>query len=319
MSKFSEKVSSLNHKVVYGVLVVLLLLSFGYIYYSNNKSTKIIHEKEIQYLQIDSSKDVLQLQYDESILKLNYLTSQNSGLDSTLKTKIKELNILKYRIKKIIHKQNLTNSEFRKAHRLIQVLNEMIEDLSKENDKLKLENHKLSDEKEVLIVKNNELEKVLLKTEEEKKIAENKVDIGSTLSVSDMKVIGINVKHNKKEKITDKFQKIDKLNLSFNINENKISNSGTKEIYIIVINPLDNLILDKSSSGSFVSREEGEKEYTIKTAIDYRQGAIQKFSFDINLDEKYVDGVYKVKIYENGFKIGESNISLKDRKILGIL
>ena len=55
MSKISEKMSSLNHKVVYGVLVVLLLLSFGYIYYSNNKSTKIIHEKEIQYLQLSDN------------------------------------------------------------------------------------------------------------------------------------------------------------------------------------------------------------------------------------------------------------------------
>ena len=319
MSKFSEKVSSLNHKVVYGVLVVLLLLSFGYIYYSSNKSTNIIHEKEIQYVQLDSSKNILQLQYDESILKLNYLTSQNSGLDSTLKTKIKELNILKYRIKKIIHKQNLTNSEFRKARRLIQVLNETIGELSKENEKLKLENHKLLAEKEALIIQKNEIEKVLLKTEEEKKIAEHKVDIGSTLSVSNIILNGINVKQNKKEKNTDKSQKIDKLNLSFNVNENKISNSGKKEIYITVANPSNNIIFNKSVSGSFVSREDGEKEYTIKTAIDYRQGAIQKFSFDINLDEKYVDGVYNVKIYENGFKIGESSISLENKKFLGIL
>lgn len=319
MSKFSEKVSNLNHKVVYGILVVLLLLSFGYIYYSSNKSTNIIHEKEIQYLQLDSSKNTLQLQYDESILKLNYLTSQNSSLDSIVKTKTNQLTSLKSRIKKLLHKEKLTNSELSKARKLIEKLNQMISDYIKENEQLKLENHKLSEEKEVLIVQKSELEKVLLKTEEEKQIAENKVDIGSTLSVSDMAVNGINVKHNKKEKITDKYQKIDKLNLSFNVNENKISNSGKKEIYIIVTNPLNKVILDKSSSGSFVSREEGEKGYTIKTAIDYRQGAIQKISFDINLDEKYVDGVYNVKIYENGFKIGESNISLKDKKFLGIL
>jgi len=319
MSKISEKISNLNHKKVYGVLVVLLLLSFGYIYYSSNKSTNIIHEKEIQYLQLDSSKNTLQLQYDESILKLNYLTSQNSSLDSIVKTKTNQLTSLKSRIKKLLHKEKLTNSELSKARKLIEKLNQMISDYIKENEQLKLENHKLSEEKEVLIVQKSELEKVLLKTEEEKQIAENKVDIGSTLSVSDMAVNGINVKHNKKEKITDKYQKIDKLNLSFNVNENKISNSGKKEIYIIVTNPLNKVILDKSSSGSFVSREEGEKGYTIKTAIDYRQGAIQKISFDINLDEKYVDGVYNVKIYENGFKIGESNISLKDKKFLGIL
>jgi hypothetical protein len=319
MSKISEKISNLNHKKVYGVLVVLLLLSFGYIYYSSNKSTNIIHEKEIQYLQLDSSKNTLQLQYDESILKLNYLTSQNSSLDSIVKTKTNQLTSLKSRIKKLLHKEKLTNSELSKARKLIEKLNQMISDYIKENEQLKLENHKLSEEKEVLIVQKSELEKVLLKTEEEKQIAENKVDIGSTLSVSDMAVNGINVKHNKKEKITDKYQKIDKLNLSFNVNENKISNSGKKEIYIIVTNPLNKVILDKSSSGSFVSREEGEKGYTIKTAIDYRQGAIKKISFDINLDEKYVDGVYNVKIYENGFKIGESNISLKDKKFLGIL
>jgi hypothetical protein len=319
MSKFSEKVSNLNHKVVYGILVVLLLLSFGYIYYSNNKSTNIIHEKEIQYLQLDSSKDVLQLQYDESILKLNYLTSQNSGLDSIVKTKTKELNSLKNRIKKIIHKQKLTNTELSKARKLIKKLNEMISDYIKENEQLKLENSKLSKEKEILIIQKNEIEKVLLKTEEEKKIAEHKVDIGSTLSVSDIILNGINIKHNKKEKNTDKSQKIDKLKLSFNVNENKISNSGKKEIYIIVVNPSNSVIFDKSISGLFVSREDGEKEYTIKTDLDYRQGLIQNFSFDINLNEKYVDGVYKIKIYENGFKIGESNISLKNKKFLGIL
>jgi len=105
--------------------------------------------------------------------------------------------------------------------------------------------------------------------------------------------------------------------LSFIINENRISESGLKSVFFVVMDPSGKLIESNNQSGLFMT-EEGEKKYTSKSSLDYTKGSIKNVNFEIQMDKLVYDGLYQVLIYENGMKIGSEKFELKKKKFLGI-
>ncbi|HEX5025202.1 MAG TPA: hypothetical protein VFV68_08010, partial [Agriterribacter sp.] len=105
--------------------------------------------------------------------------------------------------------------------------------------------------------------------------------------------------------------KADKLRISFDV-ENRLSVTGTKDLYVIVTNP-DGLIVkeDGLGSGTVTTRNDGDKEFTNKVSIDYEQGKRKNVSFDLKQTDKYKAGTYRVEVYQNGFSIGEGVVTLK--------
>ena len=67
-----------------------------------------------------------------------------------------------------------------------------------------------------------------------------------------------------------------------------------------------------SGSGTFTTRDEGDKVFTNKMDVNYEQGKRLPVSFDWKPEAgKYQTGNYKVEIYQNGYKIGEGTKTLK--------
>jgi len=65
-------------------------------------------------------------------------------------------------------------------------------------------------------------------------------------------------------------------------------------------------------SGTFQTRDEGEKVFTNKVDVQYTQGQRTPVSFDWKIDNNhYQTGNYTIQIYHNGYKIGEGTKSLK--------
>ena len=74
----------------------------------------------------------------------------------------------------------------------------------------------------------------------------------------------------------------------------------------------------EGKSGILSTRNDGEKTYLTKSDVDYTTGLIKNVKVDVDLNKVVMDGLYKIQIYENGLKIGESRLGLKKKKILGI-
>jgi hypothetical protein len=98
------------------------------------------------------------------------------------------------------------------------------------------------------------------------------------------------------------------MRVSFNLDENRVTPSGAKDIYVVVTAPDGKVI---SEGATFNAREEGSKPYTSKVSVNYEQGKIIPVSYDIRQSEKYLQGDYKIEIYNNGFKIGQGVKTLK--------
>jgi hypothetical protein len=251
-------------------------------------------------------------EYEDALLRLDAMTSSNTRLDSLVKSKDQELEGLKSRIKGLVNKQNATAADLKEARALITELNGKIDGYLVEIQRLQAENQQLTQDKQALTTQKAELEQNLATTSTEKKAAEEKVDIGSTLHASNFKINAVNVKGGGKEKNTSTAKRADKFRISFDLDENLIAPSGKKDLYVVVTDPSGKVVSEQGlNSGSFTTRKDGEKQFTNKVSVDYEQGAKKSVSFDLQQTDKYVPGNYKVEVYHNGFKIGENTVVLK--------
>ena len=136
------------------------------------------------------------------------------------------------------------------------------------------------------------------------------VDVGSTFSASNIQITPVNEKKNGKEKVTSTAKRVDKLVVSFDV-ENRIAKSGPADMYIIVTGPNGQVISDPSmGSATLTTRTDGDKPYTTKIGVEYEQGTRKPVQFPIRQTD-FQTGDYKIEVYHNGFKIGESVRHLK--------
>jgi hypothetical protein len=171
------------------------------------------------------------------------------------------------------------------------------------------ENQTLTAEKTQLTTEKETLQTDLNTTKDEKKVLEQTVDVASTFSASNIAIIPINEKNGGKEKETTTAKKVDKLVVSFDV-ENRIAKSGPADMYVMVTAPDGKVISTENVGGTFTTREEGDKTFTSKITVNYEQGKRQNVQLPL-IQDKFQTGDYKIQVYHNGFKIGEGVRTLK--------
>jgi len=308
-----------NRNIVYGVLVAALLGTWGYVIYDKSKSTERIEQLQTQYVNVDSNRNEVQSLYNQSLARLDSLTGSNQQLGDSLETQKgmagergREIAKLKGQIKSILGKSNATASELARAKSMINELNTSITGYVAEIEKLKGENQELVVKNEQITTEKQVVEKTLAETQVAKQQADSTLDIGSTLHASAMRITPINEKSGGKEKETSTAKRVDKLRIGFDLDENRISSSGEKELYVCLYGPDGQPIsIPAYGSGTFNTREEGQKFFTNKVNVNYEQGKRSAVSFDWKQDQKFQTGDYRVEVYHNGFKIGEGTAKLK--------
>jgi len=299
--------SSNSKNIVIGLLAVALLGSWAYFLMKINRSDKEILSKSEEGVHYMSQRDSLESLYKFTLDKYDSVTVANNDLSGKLTTKQTEISKLKAEINSILKKKNATSSELARAKTLIDELNSQIETLQAENARLTGENQTLTTEKAQLIVEKDTLTANLNTTQAEKKVLEETVDVGSTFSASNIAIIPVNEKNGGKEKETTTAKKVDKLVVSFDV-ENRIAKSGPADMYILVTAP-DGKVID-ATGGTFTTREEGDKSFTSKLTVPYEQGKRQNVQLPL-IQHKFQTGDYKIQVYHNGFKIGEGVRTLK--------
>ncbi len=314
------KQQSDNRKVIYGILGAALVLTWGYIIWDKSKTKEEKVQLQTQYTSADSSRNAIQTEYNDALARLDSATGSNTELQGALAERKAEIDKLKQEISGITRNKNATATELARAKTLIQQLNGKIdgmfaeiEKLKGENQELTTNNQQLSTEKEQLSTEKTQLQENLTTTETRKKELEDKVDVASTLHASNLNISPLDIKGSGKEKSTSTAKKVDVLRISFDLDENRVAPSGTKEIYVCITGPDGAPI----SAGTFDTRSETGKPYTNKVEVPYEQGKRSPVSFDYRGKGQYQMGNYKIEIFHNGFLIGQGTRSLKKGGLFG--
>lgn len=299
-------------------LVVALLITWGYIIYDRSKNRE---EKELLTTQIvsgDSARSQLQMELDDATFRIDALKSSNASADSLLRTKDKDIQELRFRVQEILNNKNASDAQLSEARRLIAQLKGNINTYTAEIESLKNANQQLTTEKNQLTQEKEIVQKNYDSANEVLRQKDTQLDIASTLHASNFNILGIMEKGNGKEKETTTAKKVDKLRITFDIDENRVTPSGPKEIFIVITAPDGKPVLvDALGSGRMGTRENGEIPYTKMVKINYIQGQKTPVMVEWSQNSPFQTGNYKIEIYNNGFKIGEGVRSFKKGGLFG--
>ena len=297
--------------LVIGLLAAGFLGTWGYLLWNNNKQEQVQQSQQTQIAKVTDEKGSLQKNFDDALVRLDSLTGTNNRLQSQLSGANSDISKKKAEIRSILGKKNATVAELSRAKSLIADLNTKISDLQKQVSDLTAANTQLTADKTQLTSDKEKLTSDLSSTTTQKEDLEKKVDIASTLNASNITVTPVKDKKNGKEKVTTTAKRVDKLIISFDVN-NRIAQTGQTDVYVCITGPDGKPISVPSlGSGTFASRDEGDKIFTAKVPVDIEAGKTKSVQFAWKQSGDFKPGSYKIEIYHNGFKIGEDSKELK--------
>ena len=302
--------------ILSGVLAAGLLGTWGYFLYDKNQSDEKIQVTQTQANMSMSSRDSVQLLYNDALTRLDSLTGNNNNLQGQLGERQSDITKLKNEINSILRKRNATQAELSRAKSLISTLNGKIANLEQEVARLTGENQQLASNNTQLTSEKQVLETNLQTTTAEKDELASTVDVASTFSASNIQIKPVNEKKNGKEKETTTAKRVDKLVVSFDV-ENRVARTGPADLYVVVTGPNGQVVSDPSmGSGTLTTRTDGDRQFTYKSTLNYEQGTRKSVQIPLRQND-FQTGNYKIEIYQNGFKIAEGVRSLKKGGLFG--
>ncbi len=297
--------------LVIGLLAAGFLGTWGYLLWNNNKQEQVQQNQQTQIAKVTDEKGTLQKNFDDALVRLDSLTGSNNRMQSQLTGANSDIAKKKAEIRSILGKSHATQAELTRAKSLINDLNGKITDLEKQVADLTTQNTQLTADKTQLTSDKEKLTSDLQTTTTAKEDLEKKVDIASTLNASNIAVTPVHDRKNGKEKVTTTAKRVDKLIISFDVN-NRIAQNGQTDVYVCITGPDGKPIsVPALGSGTFASRDEGDKIFTAKVPVDIEAGKTKSVQFAWKQNTNFQQGNYKIEIYHNGFKIGEGVRELK--------
>jgi len=296
-----------NNTIIYWVVILVLLAGCLYLFMSKNKmaednqSTMKMEQNQVDSVKTDRAS--LQTDFDAASAKIDQLVSQNAKMDSALQGDKTQMAQLQGRIKAVLANKNATAAELKNAREMITSLSDKtkeyetrIAELEKENTQLTGDNKTLTHQRDSTGDQNTALKKV-----------------GSVLHASNIRMEPLHKKRNGKEKETVKAKKVDVLRITFDIDENRIAESGNKQIYLRILAPGGTVMSNTANSSGMMTTSAGtQSSYSVVQNIALVQNQkVKDVTIDWNQNGDYAKGNYTIEVYSEGYMVGSGSVHLK--------
>jgi DNA repair exonuclease SbcCD ATPase subunit len=311
-----EKKNKSNKSLLLALLLIALLGTWGYIIWDKNNTKELITQKDNTISTTASQRDELQKELEDATIRYDIIKTSNTKKDSLIDVKDREIQNKRKKINTLLAKANATQAELAEVKSLIESLNTDIEGYKTQIALLEGQKEELTKANQNLSTQRDNLQKDFDSSMEELKNRDKTINIGSTLHASNFSIVAIDEKGSGKLKETTNAKKVDKLRISFDLDENMITPSGAKNLYIIITDPTGKVITTQESD-KFNTQDNGFLDYTQQMEINYTKNQRQTVSFDWKSGGKFTIGDYKIEVYNNGFKIGQGIRQLKKGGLFG--
>lgn len=304
----------MKNKIIISLSALVVGLS-AYLFYDSINGDMSEAEIKTEFMNLKSDYELLQVDLENNMKDLaisnNTILMQKSQIETILKKNaISEEELL-------VAKQLMSEI----SQNVLKEYNKRIEHLQKDKAALNLQTEKDAEKQKTLLAQIKTLEndkKNLNQQIEREKLnslkKDNLIKYASKLSISNFILKGVKVRRNGKEVQTDKASRIDKLDVSFDINENLLAETGEKELYLVVHLPDKTLAtFSNKASGTFLLNGE-QKVYSEKLMINYINGTNVTVTTQWENDD-FQRGNYVLEVYEktpSGIKnIGKATKALE--------
>ena len=304
-----------NKSILLAMLAAGLVITW--VYHIYDKSQYSNHTREVfvkdSIAVAEAVSDSLRIYYTRTLDQLGVekmqIDSSNSSLKGELGQRITEINTLRAEIGVILKRKNLTQADLTEAKTKIDDLQMRIDGLRTENTSLTDERTKLSGVLAQLNDEMNSLQQNMQKVSAENKDLTQKINDASIFIASEIKFAAVSVKADEKESETTQQKKANKFITSFTV-QNNILDLQSAEVVIVVTDPSGkSLNTEVWDAGSFETKTDGRKIYTRKVKFEYNKGEAKHLIFSMEPDS-FEKGTYKISLYHNGIRIGESSWKL---------
>jgi predicted RNase H-like nuclease (RuvC/YqgF family) len=240
----------------------------------------------------DMSGDLARIRSEREKLGL-----QNDTLD-------KQINALNDYIAEV---KRTSKFDAKKRKELEQMLTTMRLEITKKDEEisnLKSQNDSLATNVSTLTTEKQKLGDSLTHTFKE-------LEYASILKADNIKVTALKENGKEIDEPEYKGHKIDRLKIAFTLADNKAAKKNRKTFYISLVTPTGKVFSDPNNGGGKLRTNEGDEvEYTLNQSVVF-DNSNQKLSFTMLKGFNYTAGIYKVEVYSEGYKIGDTKITVK--------
>ncbi|QZE14051.1 hypothetical protein K4L44_16210 [Halosquirtibacter laminarini] len=253
--------------------------------------------------EMGQEKDSITIELQQMALGYDSLTVENDTLTHNLEMaseQVRQLLTEVEQVKKTSYKQiSRYRKEVTTLRKIMRNYIVQIDSLNKKNAALLAENNQVKKKIASVSQKNQKLSK----TNEELK---EKISIAAALEALNIQAVGIN----KKGKENHKARKIEKLKVTFTLSKNVAAKRGEKQIYIRIMDPFENLLLENEDNT--FKFEDSNIQYSAVRTINYEGEALPVSIYWDNTNKPPLSkGKYIVHIFTDGNNIGETNLEIK--------
>ncbi|GGF16546.1 coiled-coil domain-containing protein [Echinicola rosea] len=300
-----EEKSSRNGKgknILIIILLLLVIFSGVKLYFDSVDKS----QKTEEILILSEENNELNLRIDSMAyqldLRINEIQNLGGNVDSLIVLKeqlLAERNT----------DRNRSAAEINELNKKIDGFSGVLTEKDSEIEKLKQVNQQLFTENQDLKTSKAEIEDSIVQLNLKQEKLEEKVNIAQKLHAENIVVAAVNSRGKEREG-SFRNRHLEKLKISFDLTENNVAEPGSRDIFVQVVAPNNQVIFDIAKGSGTFSIDGREEFYTSKQAILY-DNSKKSLIYLYQKETDYPEGIYEVKIYSEGFNIGNESFEIK--------
>jgi hypothetical protein len=284
------------------VLAILVVLS-GIRLFADHKEKQ---QKTGEILLLSEENTDLNLRLDSITyqldLRIQEIQRLGGSIDSLLVIKDQLLQARTNDKNRTIEEIDRLNREIDRYKRVLVAKDNDIATLKRMNEQLYSENKDLKTSKAEI---EDEVVKLNIKTEQ----LEQKVSIAGRLRAENIVIAAVNARGREREG-EFRNRQLEKLKVSFTLAENELAPLGTKDIYLQILSPTNQVIFDVAKGSGTFTVEGREEFYTVRQDILF-DNSQQRLTYFYEKGSDYVKGRHQIKVFADGVVIGFENFEVK--------
>lgn len=273
------------------LLSAIVLLLSGFMLYGTLNGELTEAEIKAQFTELKSDYEHIQKDLEMAITDTDFRTE--------------EILEQKKRIETLLEKNAVTEEELYEAKNIMRTLSQkFLKHYQNKVSVLETEKKQLKEEKDTLVTATTGLKKKILDLQQERSrekiILEKKdqlISYAAKLNLSNFILKGFKVRDSGKEIETEKASRIERIKVLFDVNENLLSESGRKTIYMVIRKPSGEVVrFTNKPTETFVYNNQ-KFLASDKLTFNYQKDRMQTLEFVWD-SEDFARGAYVMEIFE---------------------
>lgn len=273
------------------VLSAVILGLASYLLYNSLNEEMSEAEIQTQFVDLKSDYEFIQKDLETAVTDVNFSN--------------KEIIAQKNRIEKLISKNNISQEELTEAKKIMRTISRtFLKNYKERVILLEGEKVKLLDDKDKIVIEvsklKNQVNDLDNKIVKEKIVSQKKdqlITYASKLTLSNFILKSFKVRSSGKEIETDRASRIDRIKVTFDINENILAETGEKLIYMVIKKPSGETVTFSNKTSGIFNYNKKKILYSDKIVFNYTKGQEQTLEFVWD-NEEFTRGDYVMEVYE---------------------